>query len=143
MKAKEEEITFNIGDNVRYMLNFKQFEKHTLPKWSVVHKIIDKNVHSYKLDNGKFYKYYELQKVHAVQKLENPAVQPTRQQMAREKTVKRKLTKECISMENIIDHSRLRTKTNNIMLQQISIILFNNSISVYFLEKKYLCNFFQ
>ena len=56
MKAKEEEITFNIGDNVRYMLNFKQFEKHTLPKWSIVHKIIDKNVHSYKLDNGKFYK---------------------------------------------------------------------------------------
>ena len=68
MKAKEEENTFNIGDNVRYMLNFKQFEKQTLPKWSVVHKIIDKNKHSYKLDNGKFYKYYELQKVPVVQK---------------------------------------------------------------------------
>ena len=51
MKAKEEEITFNIGDNVRYMLKFKQFEKHTLPKWSIIHKIIDKHVHSYKLDN--------------------------------------------------------------------------------------------
>ena len=60
MKAKEEENTFNIVDNVIYMLNFKQFEKHTLPKWSIVHKIIDKHVHSYKLDNGKFYKYYEL-----------------------------------------------------------------------------------
>ena len=76
-----------------------------------VHKIINKNVHSYKLDTGKFYKYYELQKVHAVQTLEKPAVQPTRQQMARENTVKRKLTKEGISMENIIDHPRLRTKT--------------------------------
>ena len=111
MKAKEEEIAFNIGDNVRYMLNFKQFEKHTLPKWSVVHKIIDKNVHIYKLDNGKFYKYYELQNVPEVQKLEKPAVQPTRQQMARENTVKRKLTKEGISIEDIIHHPRLRTKT--------------------------------
>ena len=110
MKAKEEEIIFNIGDNVRYMLNFKQFEKHTLPKWSVVHNITDKNVHSYKLDNEKFHKYYELQKVPVVQKLENPPVELTRQHMAREKTVQRKLTKEGISMENIIDHTRLRTK---------------------------------
>ena len=68
MKAKEEEITFNIGDNVRYMLNFKQFEKHTLPKWSIVHKIIYKHVHSYKLDNGEMYNYYELQNVPEVQK---------------------------------------------------------------------------
>ena len=111
MKAKEEEVFFYIGDNVRYILNFKQFEKHTLPKWSVVHKIIYKNTHSYKLDNGKVYKYYELQKVPVVQKLEKPPVELTRQHMAREKTVKRKLTKEGISMENIIDHPRLRTKT--------------------------------
>ena len=98
MKAKEEENTFNIGDNVRYMLNFKQFEKHTLPNWSIVHKIIDKHVHSYKLDNGKFYKYYGLQNVPEVQKLEKPAVELTRQHMARENTVKRKLTKEGISI---------------------------------------------
>ena len=91
MKAKEEEIIFNIGDNVRYILNFKLFEKHTLPKWSVIHKITEKNIHSYKLDNGKFYKYYELQKVPEVQKLEKAEVGPTRQQVAREKTVKKSL----------------------------------------------------
>ena len=106
MKAKEEEILFDIGDNVRYMLNFKQFEKHTMPKWSVVHRIIDKNVHSYKLDNGKFYKYYELQKVPEVQKLEKPDLGPARQRMAREKTVKRKFKLTGLDMTNILNTKR-------------------------------------
>ena len=106
MKAKEEEILFDIGDNVRYMLNFKQFEKHSMPKWSVIHKIIDKNVHSYKLDNGKFYKYYELQKVPEVQKLEKPDMGPTRQQIARERTVKRKFKLTGIDMTNILNSKR-------------------------------------
>ena len=64
--------------------------KNTLPKWSVIHKIIDKNVHSYKLDNGKFYKYYELQKVDDVQKLNEPIKGPTREQMSKERNIKRK-----------------------------------------------------
>ena len=106
MKAKEEEIIFNIGDNVRYILNFKLFEKHTLPKWSVIHKITDKNIHSYKLDNGKFYKYYELQKVPEVQKLEKAEVGPTRQEMAREKTVKRKFKLTGLDMANILSTKR-------------------------------------
>ena len=39
-KAKLEEVKFNIGDSVRYILNRKQFEKGTLAKWSkTVHKI--------------------------------------------------------------------------------------------------------
>ena len=106
MKAKEEEILFDIGDNVRYMLNFKQFEKHTMPKWSVIHKIIYKNVHSYKLDNGKFYKYYELQKVPEVQKLERPDMGQTRQQIARERTVKRKFKLTGLDMTNILNIKR-------------------------------------
>ena len=106
MKAKEEEIIFNIGDNVRYILNFKLFEKHTLPKWSVIHKITDKNIHSYKLDNGKFYKYCELQKVPEVQKLEKAEVGPTRQEMTREKTVKRKFKLTGLDMANILSTKR-------------------------------------
>ena len=106
MKAKEEEILFDIGDNVRYMLNFKQFEKHTMPKWSVIHRIIDKNVHIYKLDNGKFYKYYELQKVPEVQKLEKPDMGPTRQQIARERTVKRKFKLTGLDLTNILNTKR-------------------------------------
>ena len=33
-KAKIEEVKFNVGDSVRYILNRKQFEKGTLAKWS-------------------------------------------------------------------------------------------------------------
>ena len=106
MKAKEEEVIFNIGDNVRYILNFKQFEKHTLPKWSVIHKIIDKNVHSYKLDNGKFYKYYELQKVSDIQKLNEPIKGPTREQMSKERSTKRKFKLTGLDLNNIISTKR-------------------------------------
>ena len=108
MKAKEEEVIFYIGDNVRYILNFKQFEKHTLPKWSVVHKIIDKNVHSYKLDNGKFYKYYELQKVSEIQKLNEPIKGPTREQMSKERNIKRKFARSGLDKEDILDTLRER-----------------------------------
>ena len=39
-KAKREEIKFELGDTVRYILNRQQFEKGTLPRWSkVIHKI--------------------------------------------------------------------------------------------------------
>ena len=54
MKAEEKNTIWYWWKCYIYMLYFNQFEKHTMPKWSVVHKIIDKNVQSYKLDNGKF-----------------------------------------------------------------------------------------
>ena len=63
-KAKLEETKFNIGDMVRFIINKQQFEKGTLPHWSkTTHAILTKNEHSYKLDNNKTYKYYELQLV--------------------------------------------------------------------------------
>ena len=38
------------------------FSKGSLPSWSsTIHKIENKNLHSYILDNGKTYKYNELQ----------------------------------------------------------------------------------
>ena len=55
--------TFINNDNVRSVINLKAFEKKSLPKWSkTIHKIIEVFPHSYKLDNNKIYKYYELQK---------------------------------------------------------------------------------
>ena len=109
MKAKAEEIIFSIGDKVRYILKFKQFEKHTLPNWSGLHTITDKNIHSYKLDNGQFYKYYELQKVQKVQKFEKKVVGPTRQHMTRETTVKRKFKLTGLDMTNILSNKRKPT----------------------------------
>ena len=103
-KAKQEEIKFNNGDSVRYILNRKQFEKGTLAKWSkTVHKIISYTEHSYTLDNGKVYKYYELQKVNDVEKLERPSAEPTREQMRKVRTSQRKFNKEGLDKSMILD----------------------------------------
>ena len=106
-KAKLEEVKFNVNDIVRCVINLKAFEKKSLPKWSkAVHKIVEVFPHSYKLDNGKIYKYYELQKIDNVQKLEVPMIGPTREQMIREKTVKRKFKLTGLDLNNIISTKR-------------------------------------
>ena len=105
--AKEEEKIFNVGDKVRYILNKKQFEKGTLSKFSkMVHEIMSHTEHTYTLDNGKTYKYYDLQKVNEAQKLEKESNEPTREKMRKERSNQRKIRKEGISMENIIDYPR-------------------------------------
>ena len=49
-KAKQEETIFQIGDNVRYIINRMAFVKGTLPKWwATVHEIIAIDLHSYTL----------------------------------------------------------------------------------------------
>ena len=108
-KAKQEEVKFNIGDKVRYILNKKQFEKGTLSKFSkIVHEIISHTEHTYTLDNDKTYKYYELQKVTEAQKLDKETKGPSREQMSRERSVQRKIRQEGIQMDNIINHPRAR-----------------------------------
>ena len=57
-QALQEETKFNIGDNVRYILNSEKFQKCSLPKWSkIIHVIKSKKQHSYTLDDGKSYIY--------------------------------------------------------------------------------------
>ena len=103
-KAKLEEIKFNIGDSVRYILNRKQFEKGTLAKWSkTVHKIISNTEHTYTLDNGKLFKYYEIQKVNDVEKLERPVKDPTREQMRKVRTSERRFNREGLDKNMILD----------------------------------------
>ena len=64
LKALDHETKFNINDNVRHILKRKLFEKGSNPSWTKqIFKIVDKNDHSYILNNGKAYKYYELQLV--------------------------------------------------------------------------------
>ena len=82
IKAKKEEEKFNIEDKVRHILNKKQFDKGTLAKFSkMVHKIISQTEHTYTLDNGNMYKYYELQKVDNVHTIPNTNIEPTREQL--------------------------------------------------------------
>ena len=103
-KAKLEEIKFNIGDSVRYILNRKQFEKGTLAKWSkTVHKIMSNTEHTYTLDNGKAFKYYEMQKVNDVEKLERTVKDPTREQMRKVRTSERRFNREGLDKNMILD----------------------------------------
>ena len=85
--------------------------KKSLPKWSkTVHKIVDTNHHSYKLDNDKTYKYYELQKVDNVQKLEKLLIGPTIETIRKQNSIKRKQKKESIDLGNIINENRKRNR---------------------------------
>ena len=85
-------------------MNRKKFEKGTLERWSkTVHKIISHTEHTYTLDNGTPYKYYELQKVNQVQKQERAMTEPTRERMRKEKTSQRRLNREGLDKRMMID----------------------------------------
>ena len=78
-----------------FIRNKKLFEKGTLPKWSkVVHTIISKTEHTYTLDNNKKYKYYDLQKVNDVQKLDTPPSVLTIEQFKKDRTSERRFRLE-------------------------------------------------
>ena len=81
MEGIKQESKYNTNDNVRFLKNKVMFSKGSLPSWSsTIHKIENKNLHSYILDNGKTYKYYELQKVNNVQGYEKEHInEPTRE----------------------------------------------------------------
>ena len=112
IKAKKEEQKFNIGDKVRHILNKKQFDKGTLAQFSkMVHKIISQTEHTYTLDNGNMYKYYELQKVDNVHTIPNTNIEPTREQLKKKNTIKRKLNNEGIDQQ-VINEKRARTSTD-------------------------------
>ena len=108
-KAFTSEILFNIGDQVRYIINRSSFSKGTLPSWSkTIHTIVSSGPHSYILENGQSKKYYELQKVDAVQKLEKPKVDPTREQLARDRSIKRKFRQSGLDEADIFNTVRER-----------------------------------
>ena len=103
LEAKEEETKFEIGDTVRCVINRKTFQKGTLPRFSnTLHKIDDKNIHSYKLDNGKWFMYYELQSVPETEKKETRIQKITRQGIQNINTSKRRFAKEGLDGRNII-----------------------------------------
>jgi len=103
-KAKQEETIFEIGDVVRYIINLTSFQKGTLPKWSkAIHKVTSKNKHSYVLDNGKTYKYYELQKINDIQRIDREQTEPTREQLRKQRTSERRFRLEGLDKRMIID----------------------------------------
>ena len=113
LDALQEEEIFNIGDRVRYIINRETFQKGSIPRWSkTVHTIITSSQHSYILENGKSYKYYELQKVNEVRKIDKQIQQPTKEQMKQQRTKERRTKKEGINLSNIIEGKRQRIQTD-------------------------------
>ena len=109
-KAKQEETKFYKNDKVRYIINLKAFEKRSLPHWSkTIHSVIEEFSHSYKLDNDKIYKYYELQKIDQVDKLdEKQTKEPTREQMRQQRHTERKFKQSGLDLTDVVTTKRMR-----------------------------------
>jgi len=108
-KALQEEIKFNISDRVRHIVNKKTFDKGSLPKWSkTIHTIVDKSGHMYKLDNGKLYKYYELQKVNEVEQIPIVRTTKTRESMRNENRIMRNIKRTGIDLDTVVYDKRSR-----------------------------------
>lgn len=119
-EAKANEPEFNVGDDVRYILNRTTFEKGSTAKFSkTIHKIVSRTEHMYKLDNGKNYKYYHLQKVtenqsyHPIQ-TRATTKQPTMEEIRKMNKINRDRVIEGIDLENIIKHKRERKPTDRL-----------------------------
>ena len=77
----------------------------------MVHKIISQTEHTYTLVNGNTYKYYELQKVDRVHTFPSANTAPTREELKKKATIKRKLNNEGID-QHVINEKRARTSTD-------------------------------
>ena len=109
--AKNDEVKYNIGDNVRFKLKRSMFQKGN-PIWSKnVHKIIGQNQHSYILDNNNSYMYYDLQPTHTVE-ITKTITKPTttREALRKQNKINQLLKREDILSENIINTKRIRTR---------------------------------
>ena len=115
LTSKEHETVFNIGDKVRHIINLSIFEKQGKAKWSEnIYTIEDKKTHSYKLSDGNWYRYYQLQLVEEsqdIKKVGRPAKQ-TFETLKKANTVKRRLRHEDVSLKNIVKTTRTRQPTD-------------------------------
>ena len=95
------------------MLTLSIFEKQGKVKWSKdTLTIVDKKTHSYKLDNGKWYRYYQLAPAGEVSKIERTkSSQHALESLRKIRTTQRRMRHEGVDKENIINHPRYRTMT--------------------------------
>ena len=116
--AKREETIYEVGDKVRYIINFKQFEKHSLPHWTKTIHVIKSHVspHSYLLDNGQTKKYYELQRVDNVTGLLTQTNEQTRQHLLTERKKEREWKKTGLEKTDILTSNRARKPTQKLNL---------------------------
>ena len=86
------------------------FSKGSLPSWSsTIHKIENKSLHSYILDNGKTYKYYELQKINNVYGYEKEHInEPTRENIRKDNKREKLFVRENLDTSKILNTERQR-----------------------------------
>ena len=112
LNAMRHEDRFHIGDKVHYLINKDLFDKGSRPNFSgTTHSVVMIHKHSYTLDNGNTYKYYQLQPSHLAPEEEyyvpppiaedEPEPRVTRPQLAQANRQARVLRHENISMANI------------------------------------------
>jgi hypothetical protein len=115
-KAIKEKEKFNcsVNDNVRCIVNKELFQKGAIPKWShKIYTIKEIKGNSYLLDNGKLYKYYQIMKVDLTDNDERKRIEE-RQEIKKQRTIKRRLNKESIDLDNIIKRKRKRKTTDRL-----------------------------
>ena len=112
IEANRHRTFFNKGDHVRCVLNKTLFEKGSVPKWSTkIYTVEQTYLNSYILDNGKRYKYYQLQKA-GISDEEKKKRQEQGAKLRKEQRVKRKLNKEGVELDRIVKRKRKRIFTN-------------------------------
>ena len=106
-KALQEETIFNVGDTVIFITNKKLFEQGSNAHWTKqTHVIVSKSAHSYTLDNGQIKKYYDLQLINDVQKLNKQPSTRSRDVFRKENRTTRRIQSEGIDLENILTGKR-------------------------------------
>ena len=112
IQANKHRNFFKKGDYVRCVLNKTLFEKGSVPKWSTkVYTVEQAHLNSYTLDNGKRYKYYQLQKAVVSDDVKNKR-EEQRLKVRKQIRIKRILKKEGVEPERIIKRKRKRIKTD-------------------------------
>ena len=135
-RAKQEEKaltklkTLNVGDKVRHIKNRVMFEKGALPKWSVtVSEVKDsKGRIKYQLDNGKWYRIYDLQLIQTVEDAPEKIIPEEHVPELKHKAkVKRALNKEGLqeSEKNIRYGLRERKPSNQLVTKQGERIIYS------------------
>jgi hypothetical protein len=115
-KANEQLKNYNIGDQVRTIINKALFDKGHKPKWSeTIHTIkeISDNHRVYKLENGHEYPYYQLFLIKGKsEQHEYPA--PSAEMKEKEKLIPKKqrlqLNKEGLNSKDIVPEKEKRVR---------------------------------
>ena len=108
-KAQAVHQTFEIGDQVRSLKNKKTFEKGAQAKYSsTVHKVVVAEGKRYKLDNDKWYLYYQLLPVKELETFEAPEPARSASPEREPKKIRIALKQEGVEKRNIREGLRER-----------------------------------